>query len=240
MPSSGMRLVIESELLQQVTLSVGPVELPLTREQVVSILFGEEYVVTKTNGNGHSHPALTNGHTVRRGRRALPEGVKGLLPPHVEPRRRKVSGGIDHHVFDFLKHRDPQSVAEIREMLEEKVPGIGGNHRQSYFAGMMNRLQQQGRLVRHGSPGSFKYSLGSIDAVIENVPQEKTDDEKREQDARRKRNERRVKQGLCMRCDKKHLKDKKLCREHYDIIMKAQKVMVKRRNDARKAREAVN
>ena len=232
-----MRLVVDLEQLQTVSVCLGPVELPLTREQVVSLLFGDEYMIVKAT-NGHA----LNGHAPRRSSRSeLPPGVVGLLPPKpsAKPIRAK---GVDQIVFDFLKNREPQSVAEIREMLEKKVPGIGEKHPHSYFPGLLKRLHGQGRLVREGTTGKFRYSLGNTD-VIERVPQEKGDETDREKalarDARRKRMDRRVKQGLCMRCDKKHLKDKRLCREHYEMIMKAQKIMVKQRNSDRAQREAV-
>ncbi len=229
-----MRLVVDLEQLQTVSVCLGPVELPLTREQVVSLLFGDEYMIVPTNGHA------LNGHTPkRRSRSELPPGVVGLLPPGPSAKPAKIRG-VDQFVFDFLKNREPQTVAQVREMLEKKVPGIGEKHPHSYFPGLLKRLHEQGRLVRHGSVGSFTYSNGTTD-VIEKVPQDKTEDREKAlaRDARRKRLARRVKQGLCMRCDKKHLKDKRLCREHYDMIMKAQKIMVKQRNSDRAQREAV-
>lgn len=58
-----MKLVIEAEHVQQVRLQVGNIEIPLTREQVVELLFGEGVSLAslvskkkaKANGHGKAH-----------------------------------------------------------------------------------------------------------------------------------------------------------------------------------------
>ncbi len=239
----GTKWVVDVEQLKQVTICIGQtIEVPLTREQVVELLFGDEFEMVKKTSIFAPK---------RRSRAALPDGIKGLLPPAPADiangkangsGRKAKPGRYDAEVISFVRsRRDPIGLGDLREMLNAKHPETNGKNA-PFFNNILARLSKLGTLTRVGERGQYRYAIANGlngHAVIENVQQDQSDiiDSVKAamKEARRKKSEKRFRDGLCLRCDKKHLKDKKLCREHYAGIMKAQSKAQKVLSKIRKA-----
>lgn len=76
-----MKLVMEHAHVSQVTMQVGNVELPLTREQVVHMLFGDEFEITAKGKPKRSPRVFKSGKPVGRPRKEKSEAKPTGMNP---------------------------------------------------------------------------------------------------------------------------------------------------------------
>lgn len=221
-----MRLVIDAQQVTEVTMVIGNVELPLSREQVVEILFGGAYRLVPT-GKTSVHGAMAFESPKRRGRK--PKALLNAAPqlPLLPAAPRKVEDVILSH----LARVQGASTPELRGVVEEAMPGVLATKGTSYLSGVILHLCERGALRREGERGSFTFSLmrgaESADERAEVARSARSDAARASAATRAKRDAKRLKEGLCMRCgEKKVVPGKKLCREHLKQIREVQANMV--------------
>ncbi len=220
-----MKLVIDSEAVQQCTMQVGGIDIPLTREQVVGVLFGKEYEIVRVGEHGRTKPSSA----------AKRSYAKRAVAVSAEPGAREPNGMLRDDVVAILSARGESSLSEIREALEKKNPQRLVGKPSAYLPGALTRLVNAGDLKRSGSKGMFRYvaTRAAVPSLVKVAPV--VDEEVKL--ARAKKAKARYKKGLCARCDKQHLPEKKLCRAHYATILETQKLGGKARKALAKNRK---
>ena len=148
-----MRLVIDPQHITEALMLVGTVELPLTisREQLVEILFPGHHLVPAT--------------ATKVGVTKAPRPISRRAPSRVAP-----VGRIDPHdaaktvrdvVVTYLGTVKGARTAEIRAIVESKVPGTLDGLGMSFLSGMLGRLVTKRELRAKGERGERVYSVRS-------------------------------------------------------------------------------
>lgn len=157
-----MKLVIEHEHVQEVVMMVGAVEIPLTREQTVQMLFGKDWVVV---------PAELAARSVKRMSKSAGRAPL-LLPPGPV-----ASGGetvrtpvITEAVKDLIVRHGPIHLNDIRARLDPAHSAIVAKKPVPYLAGMLARLVKSKVVKRAGSKGTFLYSASGAIAKTKTAP----------------------------------------------------------------------
>lgn len=187
-----MRLVFDSEALTSVTLVLGSVELPLSREQVVEMLFGGSYKIVPTGA-----PSV---HVVHEKKK---RGQQVALLPAADTQRSTV---MRDAIISVLSNTPGATLHEIRAALEQRVPeAIAGQP--ARITKTLWNLVRGGTLLREGEPPNSRYRIAGETQTIA------TKDAVRER--ARARLQKLIKQGLCTRCgERKAAPGKKLCQTH--------------------------
>lgn len=145
-----MKLVIAQEHVEQIVMVVGRVEIPLTREQTMQMLFGDEYTLVPTGASA----------AVKRAPRVAPAKRPLLLPagPASKPTR---STACPEAVKALLATTArPMGVAEIRAGLPKALRDDMANRNKNYLVGTLARLSENKEITRKGEKGAFVYSAG--------------------------------------------------------------------------------
>lgn len=147
-----LKLMIDApELTENVTMLVGKLEIPLTREQLVQMLFGDEWEIRRVD----DAPQLKRKYTKRLG---APTPTKAL-PPGPSTSTRAPAGELLGMVQEALA-RGPLGMHDLRTAIEARHPGAFEGKRQEYLAGALARFTVSKTIVRTGKKGSFLYSTG--------------------------------------------------------------------------------
>jgi hypothetical protein len=136
-----MRLVIDPQQISQVIMVIGSVELPISREQLVDVLFQGEYKLVRSVPLP-SAPAPV-APTSKKKKKKPPTSEKDPIPIILRSLRSK-----------------PQGIPELKAIVEGSIPGLLKRKGSSYLPGIMNRLFLKGVVRRTGDRGAFIYASG--------------------------------------------------------------------------------
>lgn len=157
-----MKLVIEHEHVQEVVMMVGDVEVPLTREQTVQMLFGKNWVVVPIEEATRSAKRL--------GRPAKSQARSALLlPPGPSAEGVIRTPAITEAVRDLIVRDGPIHLNDIRARLDPAHAAVVASKPTPYLAGMLARLVKSKQVRRAGSKGTFMYSASSATGAKEAV-----------------------------------------------------------------------
>jgi len=216
-----IRLLTASKNITPV-LVLGTVELPITREQAMEILSGDddegpEPTPKTTPRLLEASPATRSGprKTGRRRRRVRAES-------------REDFPTLEQCALAFLRTaKEPVMLEELRKAIEKRAPGALAKRSGSYLSGLMIHLGAKGLVKKSGTTGAFRFALNKR-ATGDGARVKVAGHPLTRQAAAR------AKKGLCQKCDRKAVKGKRLCRPHLDTILAAQKkaVAARKRNEA--------
>ncbi len=226
-----MKLVIDKPQLEQVTMCIGSLEMPMSREQVVEMLFGSDWRIVPA-----SQVEVTQ--SKRRKRRTREEmqlagaQTERLLPPAPKDKYKSPIFGA---VLGFLNKKKTELTSpEIRDALPAEL--LKGKP-QAYLAGVLTKLAENNDVVRSGKRGTYRYTIASngsarhAAAAADDAPPPSRTSENRRAVA-----DARMREGLCSRGDgRKLVAGKRLCRKCLDQIRVTQQRAVKAKIKARRS-----